>query len=98
MFDIEREIRTGETQRVGDMEITPQSKVLKIQSRGGHFGFIWNRPKSVIVRTDDGQESILPVRDVTRNIIWGMLAGSLLGAIMIGMMYRMNSMGKYTKE
>jgi hypothetical protein len=42
----------------------------------------------VIVRTIAGEESILPVQDVTRNILWGMLAGGLLGAILIGMMNR----------
>lgn len=90
MFDIEREIRTGEPRQVGDLELTPQTSVLKIMLRGHHAGLIWNRPRAVIVRGADGQKSILPVKDVTRNIIWGLLAGGLLGAIMIGIMYRRN--------
>lgn len=98
MFEIEREIRAGATQQVGDFEITPQSNVFSIQTRSHHFGFIWNRPRSVIVRTVDGQETILPVKDVTRYIIWGMLAGGLLGTMMIGMIYRMNSMGKIKRS
>jgi len=88
MSTIEREIRTGEVMQVGDLEITPQTHVLKIQFPGHHAGIIWNRPKAVIVSTSDGQESILPVRDVTRIAIWAMLAGGLLGAIVIGLMYR----------
>jgi hypothetical protein len=86
MFEIASEIRTGETQHVGDYEITPQTRVFMVKLRGQHGGLIWNRPKAVIVRTSDGEESTLPVQDVTRNIIWGMLAGALLGAMLIGMM------------
>jgi hypothetical protein len=86
MLEIERQIRTGETQQVGDYEITPQTNVFTAKLRGHHGGLIWNRPRAVIVRTMDGEESILPVQDVTRNIIWGMLAGALAGAMLIGMM------------
>jgi hypothetical protein len=86
MLEIEREVRTGETIQAGDFEITPQTNVFTVKLNGRHGGLIWNRPRAVIVRSVDGEESILPVRDVTRNIIWGMLAGSVLGAIMIGMM------------
>jgi len=88
MTAIQREIRTGESMKVGDFEITPQTRVLKIQLPGSHAGLIWNRPKAMIVRTADGQKSTLPVRDVTRIVIWGMLAGGLLGAILIGLMNR----------
>jgi hypothetical protein len=88
MPTIEREIRTGEPVQVGNFEITPQTRVLKIQLPGYHAGLIWNRPKAVIVRTSDGQESTLLVRDVTRVVIWAMLAGGLLGAILIGLMNR----------
>ena len=90
MFTIEREIRSGETRQVGDLEIIPQTRLLKIQFPGHHAGLIWNRPKAVIVRTSDGQESILPVRDVTRIVIWSMLAGGILGAILIRLMNRHN--------
>lgn len=85
---ITREVRTGETQKVGDYEITPTTNLLSIKLPGYHAGIVWNRPKAVIVKTPDGQEKILPVRDVTRLLIWSMLAGGIIGAIMIGMMYR----------
>jgi hypothetical protein len=88
MFEIVRDIRTGEPQHIGEYDITPQSNVFIVKMRGRHGGFIWNRPRSVIVRTIDGEERILPVQDVTRNILWGMLAGGLIGAMLIGMMYQ----------
>jgi hypothetical protein len=87
MPTIDREIRMGETRQVGDFEITPMTRVLKVQFPGRHIGLIWNRPKAVSVRMPDGEEKLLPVRDVTRLAIWSMLLGGLLGAIVIGLMY-----------
>lgn len=88
MPKLEREIRTGETMQVGDYQITPQTQVFKVRLPGLRSGLIWNRPKAVIVRTSDGSESNLPVPDVTRMVIWSMLAGGILGAILIGMSRR----------
>lgn len=88
MYSINREIHTGDPIQVGDYEITPQTRVLKIQFPGQHGGLIWNRPKAVIVKTPDGQESTLAVRDNTRIVIWSILAGGLLGAMLIGLMHR----------
>ena len=83
-----REVRSGETQKVGELEITPTTNLLTIQLPGNHAVLIWNRPRAVIVRSPNGEEQILPVRDVTRLAIWSMLAGGLLGAIILGLMYR----------
>jgi hypothetical protein len=85
---IETETKTGEPQLVGNHELTPLTQVLKIQLPGHHGGVIWNRPKAVVVRTADGQEQTLPIPDVTRITIWAMLAGGLLGAIAIGLLFR----------
>ncbi len=85
MPTIEREIRTGEPRQVGDYQITPQSQVLKLILPGIRGGLIWNRPKAVIVKYRDGQEYSLPVQDVTRLVIWTMLAGGIIGAILIGL-------------
>ncbi len=85
---IEREVRTGAPIQASGVEITPQSRLLKIQFPGLNGGLIWNRPKAVIVRTANGEEYILPIKDVTRSVIWAMLAGGLFGAILIGLMRR----------
>ncbi len=84
MPTIEREIRSGQPMQVGDYQIIPQSQVLRIRFPGKRSGLIWNRPKAVIVKAQGGQEYSLPVRDVTRLVIWSMLAGGILGAILIG--------------
>ena len=85
---ITREIRIGETQKVGELEITPTTNLLKVQFPGYHAGLIWNRPRAVIVKSPDGQETTLPVRDATRIVIWSMLAGGMLGMILLGLMSR----------
>jgi hypothetical protein len=88
MPTIEREIRAGSAMQVGKYQITPQTRVTTIRFPGHTGGLIWNRPKAVIVRTPEGTEKILPVRDVTRLAIWSMLAGGILGAILIGLIWR----------
>jgi len=85
---IETSIRKGEPRWVGEFELTPMTNVLKVQLPGRPIGFIWNRPRSVVVRTVDGQERVLPVSDVTRVVIWAMLAGGIAGAIAIRLLSR----------
>ena len=85
MLTIEREIRSGETSQVGDYQITPLTRVLSVRFPGKNIGLIWNRPKAILVRTSDGQETSIPVRDVTRLVIWSMLLGGFLGAILLGL-------------
>jgi hypothetical protein len=85
---IEREIQSGQALQVGEYKITPQARLLKIRFPGYHSGLFWNRPYAITVQTADGQEEILPVRDVTRVVIWSMLAGGLLGTLMILFMKR----------
>ena len=83
---IHREIRNGEARQVGNYQITPQTQVIQVQIPGRPIGIIWNRPKAVIIKTSDGTEKILPVRDVTRLVIWSLLAGGLLGALLVKVM------------
>jgi len=85
---IKSEIKKGESKQVGNYELTLMNQVLKVQIPGYHAGWIWNRPKAVVVRTSDGKERILPVTDVTRVAIWTLLASGLLGAILMGLLYR----------
>jgi hypothetical protein len=88
MPTFEREIRTGKSMQVGEYEITPQTRVWRIRLPGQRAGLIWNRPAAVLVRTADGQESSIPVRDVTRLMIWSMLAGGIFGVIIASLARR----------
>jgi hypothetical protein len=88
MSMIKSEIKKGDPRHVGNYELTPLNQVFKVQLPGYHAGWIWNRPKAVVVKTSDGKERILPVTDVTRVAIWTLLASGLLGAILMGLLYR----------
>jgi hypothetical protein len=88
MPTIEKEIQTGESVQVGEYLITPQTRVWRIRLPGRRAGLIWNRPAAVRVRMPDGQETTLPIRDITRVMIWSMLAGGLLGAVIVGLTRR----------
>lgn len=88
MPTIEKEIRSGEPRQVGDYQITPQTQVLQVRFANQRGGLIWNRPKAVLVKTPSGDEIRLPVVDYTRVAIWSMLAGGIIGAILIGLMRR----------
>ena len=88
MSVIKTEIKKGNPRQAGNFELTPITQVLTVQIPGHHAGLVWNRPKAVVVKTEDGQEQVLPVTDFTRVAIWAMLAGGLLGAIVMGILYR----------
>jgi hypothetical protein len=88
MSAIESEIKTGDSIQAGNFELTPMTQVLKVQIPRYHAGLVWNRPKAVLVRTPDGDEQVLPITDVTRVVIWVMLAGGLLSAIMMRSLFR----------
>lgn len=50
-------------------------------------GFIWNRPAAVVVRASNGEETSLPVVDVTR-IILVTLTGLGLAALLVSMLIK----------
>lgn len=87
MSIVKSEIRTGTSTMVGDLELFPKTQVLRVTFPGHHAGFIWNRPKAVVVRAPNGEERNLPVTDVTRIAIWAMLAGGLIGSLVIRAFY-----------
>ena len=73
----------GEPIRVGDQEIVPISRSVRVQLPVLHGGLIWNRPVAVAVRTANGWEFELPVRDVTRRVQLFVLAAGILGSVLI---------------
>jgi len=87
MAILQTDTKTGEAIKVGDFQLTPLTRVLKVQGRYHHFGFVWNRPKAILVRKPDGQEQIMPVTDFSRIAIWSILAGGLLGTILVSLLF-----------
>lgn len=51
-------------------------------------GLVWNRPVSVLVTEPDGHETVLPITDPTRIIVWtlaGLSAALALAFIVFGL-------------
>lgn len=78
----------GDMIELGGRKFVPFSRVLRWVAPGGKFGLVWNRPSSVLVMDSDGNETTLPVVDVTRIAQLTILAGGALAALMILLFYR----------
>jgi hypothetical protein len=76
-------ISAGNSIQVGDVTVTPLAQALVVRPpwqagsdrRGG--AFIWNRPVAVLVERA-GQSERLPIVDITRIVVWSLMAGVLL--------------------
>jgi len=82
------ENRAGEVIQVGNHRLTPLSSNVRIQVPGWSGGLIWNRPTAILVSEADGQETLLPVRDITRLGQVLILAAGLLGSWLIWLTFR----------
>jgi hypothetical protein len=86
---ITQETRAGEAVQAGARCLVPYSKVLRLQVpgwRGG--GLVWNRPVGVLVTEANGQETMLPVRDITRYVELLLLAAGLVSGLLLWSAYR----------
>jgi hypothetical protein len=57
--------------------VIPFSQVIRVKLPYLPIQLTWNRPESVLVRTADGSENIIPVPDPTR---WAILGFSAIAA------------------
>jgi hypothetical protein len=80
---IEIETKAGQPIQGEKITLTPYAQSLRIQIPGWNGGLIWNRPVSILAATEDGQEEIIPVPDVTRQVLWGLLGASLGTALVL---------------
>lgn len=76
------ETMSGESVRVGEWTITPQSQVLQVRLPFG--GFVWHRPVRVVVERG-GSGSVasrtsqtISIPDVTRQALWAILGLSIV--------------------
>jgi hypothetical protein len=70
---VHNETHAGQPIKHGDIKIIPMARSLTIQIPGLPGGLIWNRPISVITQMPDGQEQVIPVQDITRQVQMGIL-------------------------
>jgi hypothetical protein len=76
-----REFRSGAPIQAGTFTLVPFSQVVRIQIPGLMGGLIWNRPSSILARTTDGQEFVIPVKDVTRQMQIALIGGAFLASL-----------------
>lgn len=69
----------GQSVTVGEVTVTPLSQALVIQLPFG--GFVWNRPTAILV-DQHGRTERIPVMNVTRVLVWGLLGLGLAVAIL----------------
>jgi hypothetical protein len=79
---IQVENRAGRIIEAGHHQIMPVSQAVRLQIPGLPGGLIWNRPISVVVTTPDGQEQILPIRDVTRIAQLTLIGMAVVGSFL----------------
>lgn len=76
------EINAGDPISADGYTLTPFAQSIKVTLPGFPGGFIWNRPVSILVENPDGNEQVIPIQDVTRQVVFGLI-GVSLGIVMI---------------
>ena len=76
-----REFHSGAPIRADTFTLVPFNQVVKIQIPGLTGGLIWNRPSTILARTTDGQEFVIPVKDVTRQVQIALFGGAFLASL-----------------
>jgi hypothetical protein len=82
------ETLTGQPVKIKDTQLRVRSQVLQLRFPLISGGLIWNRPVAVLVRTADGQDQILPVRDLTRTAMLTLLLVGLAGMFLFRLFRR----------
>jgi hypothetical protein len=72
----------GSPIQAGALRIVPVSQSVRLHVPGLPGGLIWNRPVSVVVTTADGQEQVLPIRDLTRIAQLTILGAAVMGTLL----------------
>jgi hypothetical protein len=80
---ISNETKAGKPIRVGDTTLVPFANSIQVRIPFMHGGLIWNRPVAIAVQTAQGQEYILPVQDVTRQMLFALIGASLISGFLI---------------
>jgi hypothetical protein len=77
------ETRMGAPISAGHLTIFPISRMTALLPASDAGGVIWNTPHSILVRGADGGETVLRIRDVTRERQILLLGLGLLGALLL---------------
>jgi hypothetical protein len=81
------QIETGRGQAVEfrGAQLIPVAQSSSLRFPGLPGGLAWKRPVSVLVIAPDGSEQALPVRDITRQVLWILLGLTALASLILGL-------------
>jgi LPXTG-motif cell wall-anchored protein len=88
------ETKAGKPIQIGEATITPFANAMQVKLPFIQGGLVWNRPVAVAVQTAQGQEYILPIQDVTRQILFALMGASLIGGVLLLFFSRKSRKGK----
>jgi hypothetical protein len=77
------ENKAGTPVLAGGRRIIPFSQSVQITFPGFPGGAVWNRPLSILAVSANGDEQVIHVVDITRRVQWALLAGGLLGGLLL---------------
>lgn len=88
------ETKAGKAIHAGDTTIIPFANSMRVRIPIIQGGLVWNRPVAVAVQTAQGQEYILPIQDVTRQILLALMGASLVSSVLLLLFSRKYRKGK----
>ena len=83
MTPLDVETHAGPSVHAGQTRIIPFVQTIRLTVPGMGRGLVWHRPTAIIAQTTDGQETVIPIPDVTRQAQLTFLGLGLLGACLI---------------
>jgi hypothetical protein len=80
---INNETKAGKPITFEGTTIVPFANSIHVRMPFIQGGLIWNRPVAVAIQTARGEEYVLPIQDVTRQILFALMGASLISSILI---------------
>lgn len=77
------EVSGGDPISFGGTTLTTFVRTVSLRLPGLRGGLFWSKPVSVLVQDQDGQEQVVQVEDVTRQIQVALIGGSLLAVLLL---------------
>jgi hypothetical protein len=91
---ITREFHSGTPIQAGTFTLVPFNQVMRMRFPGLKGGVVWNRPNTILARTTGGQEFVIPVKDVTRQVQIALFGGAFLASIFYLLTIRLSRLAK----
>ena len=84
------DLESGRPVRAGGRRLVPQAQTVRLKLPVFKAGMVWRRPYAVLVKDAGGQETTLPVVDVTRAAQIMVLLAGVLTVTIIWLLRRSN--------